>query len=145
MTVKAPILSAVGFIGGRVTAVRAVAEAFRHIRRMARTGGTMVCTRRAAFPAAVTMACLLATTAGGALQSKCLVTKNKCMAKTVASMLKCYEKAETPGQFPDPNHDACLGKAQDKFDGDGELKLPRFRGGVAAFGVTASGSGSARS
>jgi hypothetical protein len=116
-TVKRRPLSAVGFIATPVAPARAVVGALGQIGRIAVNGGVRVCTRPAAMLAAVTVACLLGTSAAGALQSKCIVRKNKCMAKTVASMLKCYEKAETPGKNPDPNANACLGKADEKFTG----------------------------
>ena len=61
--------------------------------------------------------CLLSTAAGAAPQSKCLVSKNKCMSKKAGSLLKCEEKAETPGKPPDPNFAACEDKAKGKFDG----------------------------
>ena len=66
--------------------------------------------------ALLTAACLYATSAE-ALQSKCLVGKNKCMAKKAASLLKCHQKAETPGKDPNPNFNDCVTKAENKFDG----------------------------
>jgi hypothetical protein len=48
----------------------------------------MICTRPAALRIALAMACLLVTSTGGAQQSKCLVGKNKCMAKMAGSLLK---------------------------------------------------------
>ena len=48
-------------------------------------------------------ACLVSTGAAAAPQSKCLVGKNKCMSKKAGSLLKCEEKAETPGKPADPN------------------------------------------
>ena len=66
--------------------------------------------------ALLTAACLHATSAEAA-QSKCLVGKNKCMAKKAASLLKCHQKAETPGKPADPNAADCVTKAQNKFDG----------------------------
>ena len=50
-------------------------------------------------------------------QSKCLVSKNKCVSKKAGSLLKCEEKAETPGKSTDPNFGNCVGKAKAKFDG----------------------------
>src|SRR5262249_45234131 len=51
-------------------------------------------------------------------QSKCLVSKNKCVSKTAGSLLKCEQKAETPGQSTDPNFAQCEDKAKAKFDGN---------------------------
>jgi hypothetical protein len=62
-------------------------------------------------------ACLVSTGAGAAPQSKCLVGKNKCMSKKAGSLLKCEEKAETPGKPADPNFANCETKAMDKFGG----------------------------
>jgi hypothetical protein len=50
-------------------------------------------------------------------QSKCLAGKNKCVSKKVGSLLKCEQKAETPGRPADPNAGACVNKAKAKFDG----------------------------
>ena len=50
-------------------------------------------------------------------QSRCLVSKNKCVAKKVGSLLKCEENAETPGNPTDPNADGCVDKVKAKFDG----------------------------
>ena len=52
-----------------------------------------------------------------AAQGKCLVGKNKCVSKKASSLLKCHQKAETPGKPSDPNYGGCVTKAQDKFDG----------------------------
>jgi hypothetical protein len=52
-----------------------------------------------------------------AAQSKCLVSKNKCVAKQADSLLKCEQKAETPGKPTDPNADGCVDKATAKFNG----------------------------
>src|SRR5262245_22752303 len=52
-----------------------------------------------------------------AAQSKCLVGKNKCLSKKVGALLKCEQKAETPGKPTDPNADECVDKATTKFDG----------------------------
>jgi hypothetical protein len=53
----------------------------------------------------------------GAIQSKCLVGKNKCVAKKAKALLNCEQKAEKPGRPPDPNADGCVDKAKAKFDG----------------------------
>jgi hypothetical protein len=45
------------------------------------------------------------------------VSKNGCVAKKAGSLLKCHEKAETPGKPADPNADGCLDKATAKLDG----------------------------
>ena len=47
-----------------------------------------------------------------AAQSKCLTKKNKCVASTLTSLLKCHQKAETPGKPADPNAKECVDKAQ---------------------------------
>jgi hypothetical protein len=60
---------------------------------------------------------LAATTHAAGPQSKCLVSKNKCVAKKAGSLIKCEEKAETPGKPTDPNTDGCVDKAKAKFDG----------------------------
>src|SRR5215813_3195034 len=60
---------------------------------------------------------LLAGRPAGAVQSKCLVAKNKCVAKKVGALLKCEQKAETPDKPTDPNADGCVDKAEAKFDG----------------------------
>src|SRR4029077_1514349 len=60
---------------------------------------------------------LAATTHAAGPQSKCLVSKNKCVAKKAGSLIKCEEKAETPGKPTDPNADGCVDKAKAKFDG----------------------------
>src|SRR5262245_21388058 len=50
-------------------------------------------------------------------QTKCGVGKKKCVAKKLKSILKCHQKAATPGKSPDPNADGCIDKATAKFDG----------------------------
>lgn len=55
-----------------------------------------------------------------AAQSKCLVSKNKCVSGLVAGFLKCHRLAETPGKAPDPNAKACLDKARAKLTGGAE-------------------------
>src|SRR5262245_59540823 len=50
-------------------------------------------------------------------QRTCGVGKKKCAAKTLKSVLKCYQKAETPGKPNDPNFNGCIDKAKAKFDG----------------------------
>jgi cysteine-rich repeat protein len=52
-----------------------------------------------------------------AVQSKCLTKKNKCVASKLKSLLKCHEKAETPGKPADPNAKECVDKTKAKFDG----------------------------
>ena len=54
---------------------------------------------------------------GHSSKSKCLVGKNKCVATKAGALLKCEQKAETPGKDPDPNTDGCVDKAKAKFDG----------------------------
>ncbi len=67
-------------------------------------------------------------------QTKCGVGKKKCVAKKLKSILKCYQKAETPGKPADPNTGGCIDKAQAKFDGgdrpdQGLLREARAEGG----------------
>ena len=50
-------------------------------------------------------------------QSRCGVGKKKCAAKTLKSILKCHQKAETLGRQNDPNFNGCLDKAKTRFDG----------------------------
>ncbi len=50
-------------------------------------------------------------------QSKCNVGKKKCAARKLKSVLKCHQKAETPGKPNDPNFGGCLDKAKTKFEG----------------------------
>src|SRR5262249_46019566 len=78
----------------------------------------MTSTRTSLILAAFLGAALIGDGAQAAgVQSKCLVAKNKCVSKKVDSLLKCHQKAETPGKTPDANADMCLGKASDKFLG----------------------------
>jgi hypothetical protein len=63
------------------------------------------------------LAIALAAVDAEAAQSKCLVSKNKCVSKKAGSLLKCEQKAETPGKPADPNADGCVDKAKAKFDG----------------------------
>jgi hypothetical protein len=63
---------------------------------------------------------LIATGPAEAAQGKCLVGKNKCMSKKAGSLLKCEQKAETPGKPTDPNTGDCVTKARAKFDGGAE-------------------------
>jgi hypothetical protein len=58
-----------------------------------------------------------AETTSEAAQGKCLIGKNKCVSKKAGSLLKCEQKAETPGKPTDPNADGCVDKARAKFDG----------------------------
>ena len=80
----------------------------------------MVHKRTAAFLSTVAALCLLSGGAWAA-QSKCLVSKNKCMSKKAGSLLKCHQKAETPGKSTDPNFGGCVDKAKAKFDGGSDL------------------------
>src|SRR5262245_48017600 len=82
-----------------------------------RGGAIMVHKRTGAFLSTVAAACLLSGGAWAGPQSKCLVSKNKCMAKKAGSLLKCQQKAETPLKPTDPNFGGCVDKARDKFDG----------------------------
>jgi hypothetical protein len=77
----------------------------------------MAYTRTSVVISVFAAACLMSTGAGAATQSKCLVGKNKCMSKKAGSLLKCEQKAETPGKPPDPNFADCEDKAKGKFDG----------------------------
>src|SRR5262249_40865804 len=61
-----------------------------------RGGAIMVHKRTATFLSILAALCLLSGGAWAGPQSKCLVSKNKCMAKKVGSLLKCQQKAETP-------------------------------------------------
>ena len=72
--------------------------------------------RHAAYGVLVLVAAAATDVAAGP-QSKCLVSKNKCVAKKAGSLLKCEEKAETPGKPMDPNFADCEDKAKEKFDG----------------------------
>src|SRR4029077_8270832 len=60
---------------------------------------------------------IVATLDPTSTQSKCEVGKKKCVAKTLKSILKCHQKAETPGQSMDPNFASCITKAEDKYSG----------------------------
>src|SRR5262249_43718303 len=78
----------------------------------------MVHKRTATFVAALAGVCLLSGSAWAVqVQGKCLASKNKCMSKKAGSLLKCQQKAETPGKSTDPNFGGCLDKARAKFDG----------------------------
>src|SRR5262245_23364755 len=50
-------------------------------------------------------------------QTKCLAGKNKCVSKTAGALLKCEQRAETPGRPADPNAGGCVDTAKTKFDG----------------------------
>src|SRR5215831_19101230 len=50
-------------------------------------------------------------------QTTCLVGKGKCVSKVACSLLKCEQRAETPGQPADPNFKGCIDKAKTRFDG----------------------------
>lgn len=50
-------------------------------------------------------------------QTKCGAEKKKCVAKKLKSILKCHQKAETPGKPPDSNTGDCIDKAVAKYDG----------------------------
>src|SRR5262249_58386678 len=78
----------------------------------------MTSTRTSLILAAFLGAALVGDGAQAAgVQSKCLVARNKCVSKKVVSLLKCHQKAETPGKPADPDADMCRGKASDKFLG----------------------------
>jgi hypothetical protein len=66
---------------------------------------------------ALAVSCLIASSAGAAVQSKCLAGKNKCISKKAGALLKCHQKAETPNKPADPNFKGCVDKAMAKFDG----------------------------
>ncbi len=67
--------------------------------------------------AAFAAASLLRPAPAVAAQGKCIVSKNKCMAKKADKLLKCHEKAETPNKPADPNFGDCVTKVKAKFDG----------------------------
>ena len=50
-------------------------------------------------------------------QTKCLVGKNKCVSEKAGALLKCEQKAETPGRPADPNAGGCVDRAKARFDG----------------------------
>src|SRR4029453_7550045 len=50
-------------------------------------------------------------------QTKCGVGKKKCVAKLLTGLLKCQQKAQTPGKPVDPNADGCVDKAVAKYPG----------------------------
>jgi len=51
-------------------------------------------------------------------QSKCFVSKKKCVAKLLGGLLKCHATAQTPGKTPDPT---CEVKATAKYTGGMDL------------------------
>jgi hypothetical protein len=53
---------------------------------------------------------------GAITQSKCNAGKKSCIAKKVAGLLKCYQKAQTPGKPNDPNDKGCIDKVVAKFE-----------------------------
>src|SRR5262245_53616046 len=69
----------------------------------------------------------IGSTESAAVQSKCLVKKNKCAAKKLASLLKCEELAESPGKPADPNAGGCQDRAKAKFDGGADAAKGGFR------------------
>src|SRR5262245_14739901 len=50
-------------------------------------------------------------------QGKCLVGKNKCAVTRAGGLLKCQQKAATPGKPTDPNTAGCVDKVEAKFNG----------------------------
>jgi len=56
----------------------------------------------------------LAPNAEAQTLSKCSAAKKQCVAKKVAGLLKCHQKAEKTGTFVSA---VCLQKVRDKFDG----------------------------
>ncbi len=74
---------------------------------------------RASIAAAALVAVALVGREAGAgvVQSKCLVGKNKCIAKKAEALLACWEKAQKPGKPADPNDGGCVDKAMRAFDG----------------------------
>lgn len=50
-------------------------------------------------------------------QSKCYAGKHKCAAQGLKKLLKCHQKAQTPGMPAHPNTNGCLDKAREKLDG----------------------------
>jgi hypothetical protein len=53
-------------------------------------------------------------------QTKCGVGKKKCAATKLGGLLKCRQKAQTPGKPDDANAKGCVDKATRKFDGGRE-------------------------
>src|SRR5262245_59080622 len=49
--------------------------------------------------------------------ARSLARKTECAWKKADALLKCEQKAETPGRPPDPNTGGCIDKARLKFDG----------------------------
>ena len=56
-------------------------------------------------------------------QTRCGVGKKKCVAKTLSGLLKCFQKAQTPGGPTDPNSAGCVDKATSKFDGGSDPSM----------------------
>ena len=59
-------------------------------------------------------------------QSKCLVSKKKCVAKLLGSLLKCQATAQTPGKPTDPDAGGCQDKATAKYTGGMDLSKGCF-------------------
>jgi hypothetical protein len=62
-------------------------------------------------------ACSSRPTVCAELQSRCAASKNRCMSVKAGALLKCEQKAETPGKVIEPDRTLCRQKANTKFDG----------------------------
>ena len=60
---------------------------------------------------------LVGSDVGAAVQSKCLVAKNRCVSKKAEALVNCERKAQKPGNPTDPNTNDCVDKVRRKFDG----------------------------
>jgi hypothetical protein len=74
-------------------------------------------TIRSVVTALVAALMLAGSGPASAQQAKCIAGKTKCMSKKGTGLLKCEQKAETPGKPDDPNADGCVTKVVAKFDG----------------------------
>jgi hypothetical protein len=52
--------------------------------------------------------------------TRCGAGKEKCVAKLLGSLLKCQQRAQTPGKPTDPNAGGCVDKATAKYTGGTE-------------------------
>ena len=74
--------------------------------------------------------------------SACAAGKKLCVAKKVAALLKCYSKNEKPPKgLARAKLDACLQKANDKFDGGSKPAKGCFAKLEAKFGAECLTSG----
>ena len=58
--------------------------------------------------------------------SRCLAGKNQCVSKTAGALLKCEQRAETPGRPADPNAGGCVDTAKAKFDSGSDPTMGCF-------------------